>query len=290
MHSGDRGERNDRHRHGDWSMRPPPVAPGHGRGSSAAPSDPGHGHDRDQVPAAPPRAEVAEYRVQPGRDRVEHAHADEQQAAKHPHEPVAPQPAQRTRDGRIARDMPRASGSRPAPTAAASDRRGRLDPQQQPQAAGVEQRPADEDGDRGCPRYSDTLPIETAAVRSRPGSNAPATLVIELSTNGWPTAITNWPAMAQPYDDGPARRTSAAGAGQGRAEAERPLEAGVEPAAGRQRQDDVHQREDPGEVTHRPLGHPHDPMGLGRDRRVGEPEELGARGQQRISRPGSPTG
>ena len=32
--------------------------------------------------------------------------------------------------------------------------------------------------------------------------------MIELSTNGWPTAITNWPAMAQPYDDGPARRTS----------------------------------------------------------------------------------
>ena len=48
------------------------------------------------------------------------------------------------------------------------------------------------------PTNSATLPTEIAAVRSRAGKYRAATLVIELSTNGWPAAITNWPASAHP--------------------------------------------------------------------------------------------
>ena len=59
------------------------------------------------------------------------------------------------------------------------------------------------------PANKATLPIEIAVIRSLAGKYRPATLVIELSTNGWPAAITNWPATAQPYDDGPASRSSA---------------------------------------------------------------------------------
>ena len=57
------------------------------------------------------------------------------------------------------------------------------------------------------PTNKATLPMEIAAVRSLAGKYRAATLVIELSTNGWPAAITNWPARAQPYDDGPASRS-----------------------------------------------------------------------------------
>ena len=48
------------------------------------------------------------------------------------------------------------------------------------------------------PTNSATLPAEIAAVRSLAGKYRAATLVIELSTNGWPAAITNWPASAHP--------------------------------------------------------------------------------------------
>ena len=64
-----------------------------------------------------------------------------------------------------------------------------------------------------------TLPTEIAMVRSLAGKYRAATLVIELSTNGWPAAITNWPG------EGPAVRRRAgqaqqpAGAGQDRAQA-----------------------------------------------------------------------
>ena len=57
------------------------------------------------------------------------------------------------------------------------------------------------------PAYRATLPTETAKVRSLAGKYRPATLVIELSTNGWPAAVTNWPVIAQPYDVGPAMRS-----------------------------------------------------------------------------------
>ncbi len=57
------------------------------------------------------------------------------------------------------------------------------------------------------PAYRATLPTETARVRSLAGKYRPATLVIELSTNGWPAAVTSWPVIAQPYDAGPAMRS-----------------------------------------------------------------------------------
>jgi len=56
--------------------------------------------------------------------------------------------------------------------------------------------------------YNDTLPIEMAVVRSCGGKYRAATLAIEFSTSGWPSATTNCPARAQPYDPGPNSRSS----------------------------------------------------------------------------------
>ena len=58
------------------------------------------------------------------------------------------------------------------------------------------------------PTYNDTLPIEMAVVRSCGGKYRAATFVIEFSTSGWPSATTNCPARAQPYDAGPSSRSS----------------------------------------------------------------------------------
>src|ERR1017187_9017319 len=52
------------------------------------------------------------------------------------------------------------------------------------------------------PAYSDTLPMEIAVVRSCSGKYRAATFVIELSTSGWPTAITSWPPHAHQNDPG----------------------------------------------------------------------------------------
>ena len=61
--------------------------------------------------------------------------------------------------------------------------------------------PADRAAAR-IPTYSDTLPMEIAAVRSCCGKYRAATFVIELSTSGWPTAITSWPPNAHQNDSG----------------------------------------------------------------------------------------
>ena len=281
MHRGDNGERHPRHHHRDLQHAPPLITPRHDARKQRAASHPAHGHDRDQGTARTTVPEVREDGVQPRRDRVEHAHADEQQAAEQPHEPVAPQPAQGQRDGRIARVCHGRPDHGQHPQGS-QDRRGRLDPQQQGQAAGIEQWPARENGTENAREQGHAADGD----RGRPLTGR------EVTPGDLGDRVEHERLADRDHElagDGPAVRRRAgqahqpAGTGQGGAEAERPLEAGVEPAAGRQRQDDVHQREDPGQVTHRPLGHPHDPVGLCRDRRVGEPEELGARGQQRIS-------
>src|SRR4029077_4992299 len=125
------------------------------------------------------------------------------------------------------------------------------------------------------PANSATLPTEIAAVRSRAGKYRAATLVIELSTNGWPGASTKRPGRAhphgtgtpgprqppQPEEHGPAQPQQATAGGKNRPEAEGLPEPGVEPAAGGQRQDDVHEREDDGEITDRSRRHAHGLMG-----------------------------
>ncbi len=127
-----------------------------------------------------------------------------------------------------------------------------------------------------------TLPIEMAAVRSCGGKYRAAILVMEFSTSGWPAAITNCPARAQPNDSGPPSRSRApAPVRTAPADSARP-EADIEPPPAGQRQDHVHQREDHRQVPDGTFGDAHRPVRLGRDGRVGQPQQLGAGGQQAI--------
>ena len=60
--------------------------------------------------------------------------------------------------------------------------------------------------DARIPMNSATLPIDTAVARSCCGKYRAATLVMLLSTKGWPAAITTWPASWTPNEDGASTR------------------------------------------------------------------------------------
>ena len=77
------------------------IARGDQRWQHGCADDATCGEHGDEVARGATFAEVREHRLQPGRDRVVHAHADEDEPGEQPHEPIADQPAQAHRGRRV---------------------------------------------------------------------------------------------------------------------------------------------------------------------------------------------
>ena len=116
-------------------------------------------------------------------------------------------------------------------------------------------------------------PSEIPLARERSGSAITATLVTALRISGWATATRIWPASAAAKVS-EVQAHGAAERGQPRARQQRGAKPAVQGQPGGQREQDVEQREDLREPADRALGDAEMGRGVGRDRRVGEPQQL----------------
>ena len=130
-------------------------------------------------------------------------------------------------------------------------------------------------------------PSEIPCARARRGSDVTATFVTALRISGWAIAIRIWPASAA-ANVSELEPDRAADRGQPRARQQRGPEAAVQRQTGRDREQHVEQREDLREPADGALGDAEVLRRGGRDRRVGQPQQLVRRGDRGVGGDGSP--